>query len=75
MLLEASSRFGGQIETVRHKAAGGMPLDAGAEGFVAASTAVPAVCEALGISEDELVSQYVRESGLWDPLGLEEAAE
>jgi len=57
-VLEADSRWGGQIHTLRE---GGLVVELGAEGFVARSRAVPALCELLGIG-DSLVEQLTTDT-------------
>lgn len=75
LLLEASSRAGGQIHTLREA---GLLVELGAEGFVARSQAVPALCRLLGI-EGSLVEQlttdtYAVEAGSLELLPPGEAA-
>jgi protoporphyrinogen/coproporphyrinogen III oxidase len=52
-VLEAEARAGGQIHTFRE---GDLVVELGAEGFVARSRALPALCQLLGI-EEALVEQ------------------
>jgi len=66
LLLEASSRAGGQIHTQREPSA---LVELGAEGFVARSRAVPALCELLGISA-ALVEQLTTDTYAVEPSGL-----
>ena len=62
-LLEGSTRFGGQVSTIR---AGQFVVEEGAEGFIARSEAVPALCRRLGLG-DELVAQSTQRTlGLRD---------
>lgn len=65
LVLEASERAGGQIHTV-HEA--GLVVELGAEGFVARSRALPALCGLLGI-ESALVDQLTT-----DTYSLEESS-
>jgi len=58
LLLEASPRAGGQIHTFRE---GELLVELGAEGFVARSRAVPALCGFLGI-EEALVDQLTTDT-------------
>ncbi|HEY6079500.1 MAG TPA: FAD-dependent oxidoreductase [Polyangiaceae bacterium] len=58
LVLESSSRCGGQIETYREP---GLVVELGAEGFVARSRALPALCELLG-SERSLVEQLTTDT-------------
>ncbi len=58
LVLEASARAGGQIQTVRE---GELIVELGAEGFVARSRSVPALCELLGI-EGSLVDQLTTDT-------------
>jgi protoporphyrinogen/coproporphyrinogen III oxidase len=60
LVLEASSRAGGQIETFREP---GLVVELGAEGFVARSRAVPALCRLVGI-EASLVDQLTTDTYL-----------
>ena len=61
-LYEASERLGGQLHTERRD---GFLIEHGAEGFVAGSTAVAALAQALGI-RDQLLDQRVSESCHFD---------
>jgi len=75
LVLEAASRAGGQIHTLREA---GLVVELGAEGFVARSQAVPALCRLLGI-EGSLVEQlstdtYAVEAGSLELLPPGEAA-
>lgn len=75
LVLEAASRVGGQIHTFREA---GLLVELGAEGFVARSQAVPALCSLLGI-EGSLVDQlttdtYAVEAGKLTLLPPGEAA-
>lgn len=65
LVLEAGARAGGQIHTLRE---GGLLVELGAEGFVARSRAVPALCTLLGI-QDALVDQLTT-----DTYSLEESS-
>lgn len=65
LVLEASRRPGGQIHTWRE---GAVTVELGAEGFVARSRAVPALCQLLGI-ESALIDQLTT-----DTYSLEEGA-
>jgi len=58
LVLEASSRAGGQIHTFQE---GELIVELGAEGFVARSRSVPALCELLGI-EGSLVDQLTTDT-------------
>jgi oxygen-dependent protoporphyrinogen oxidase len=58
LVLEASERAGGQIETFREA---GLVVELGAEGFVARSRALPALAALLGI-ENELVEQLTTDT-------------
>lgn len=58
LVLEASRRPGGQVHTWRE---GGVTVELGAEGFVARSRAVPALCELLGI-ESQLIDQLTTDT-------------
>jgi oxygen-dependent protoporphyrinogen oxidase len=60
-VLEASARFGGQIRTERHD---GFVVEQGAEGFVARSEAVSALCRRTGIAAG-LVAQTTRRALAW----------
>jgi oxygen-dependent protoporphyrinogen oxidase len=55
-VIESGTRLGGQVQTER---VGGCVLEHGAEGFVARSEAIPALCGSLGL-QDELLSQSTR---------------
>jgi protoporphyrinogen/coproporphyrinogen III oxidase len=75
LVLEASRRPGGQIHTWREA---GVTVELGAEGFVARSRAVPALCALLGI-ESALIDQlttdtYSLENGAFVLLPPGEAA-
>src|SRR3954462_12806696 len=54
VVLEATARFGGQIDTELSE---GFVVERGAEGFVARSTAVPVLAADLGMPESELIGQ------------------
>ncbi len=58
LVLEASSRAGGQLETFRES---GLVVELGAEGFVARSRAVPALCALVGIA-GSLVDQLTTDT-------------
>jgi len=58
LILEGGGRPGGQIHTVREA---GLTVELGAEGFIAKSRAVPALCELLGI-EGALVDQLTTDT-------------
>jgi oxygen-dependent protoporphyrinogen oxidase len=58
LVLEASPRVGGQIHTLREAE---LVVELGAEGFVARSQAVPALCRLLGI-EGSLVDQLTTDT-------------
>jgi protoporphyrinogen/coproporphyrinogen III oxidase len=58
LVLEASARAGGQIETFREP---GLVVELGAEGFVARSRAVPALCQLVGV-EGSLVDQLTTDT-------------
>ena len=62
ILVEASPRLGGQIHTER---VGGCILEHGAEGFVARSATVPALCRRVGL-QDDLLSQVTTRTLLLD---------
>jgi oxygen-dependent protoporphyrinogen oxidase len=66
LLLEASSRAGGQIHTFREAE---LLVELGAEGFVARSRAVPALCRLLGI-EDALIDQLTTDTYAIEGGGL-----
>jgi protoporphyrinogen/coproporphyrinogen III oxidase len=66
-VLEAGSRFGGQIETLL---AEGFVVERGAEGFVARSSAVPKVAEDVGLARDELIDQATLRSYGYDGTQL-----
>jgi oxygen-dependent protoporphyrinogen oxidase len=75
VVLEEAGRYGGQIDTFR---AGELTVELGAEGFVARSQAVPALCDLLGLRE-ALVAQlstdtYAVEGGALTLLPPGEAA-
>lgn len=57
-IFEGAARAGGQIHTFREA---GLTVELGAEGFVAKSRAVPALCELLGI-ESALVDQLTTDT-------------
>jgi len=75
LVLEASSRVGGQIHTFRDA---GLMVELGAEGFVARSRAVPALCSLLGLEGallDQLTTDtYAVEAGSLVLLPAGEAA-
>jgi protoporphyrinogen/coproporphyrinogen III oxidase len=54
VVLEAGARLGGQIDT---ELSDGFVIERGAEGFVARSSAVPALAADLGMPEGELIGQ------------------
>lgn len=58
LVLEQAARPGGQIQTLREP---GLVVELGAEGFVARSRAVPALCSVLGI-EAALVDQLTTDT-------------
>lgn len=58
LVLEAGERTGGQIQTFR---SGSLVVELGAEGFVARSRAVPALCALLGI-EGALIDQLTTDT-------------
>ena len=62
LVLEAAPRAGGQIETFEEAE---LVVELGAEGFVARSRAVPALCSLLGI-EGALVDQLTTDTYLLD---------
>ncbi|RYZ07073.1 MAG: FAD-binding protein [Myxococcales bacterium] len=66
LVLEASARAGGQVHTWRE---GALTVELGAEGFVARSRAVPALCARLGL-EGELVDQLTTDTYAVEPSGL-----
>ncbi len=66
LVLEASSRAGGQIETLVE---GELVVELGAEGFVARSRAVPDLCRFLGI-ESALVEQLTTDTYSVEQGGL-----
>lgn len=66
LVLEGAERAGGQIHTV-HEA--GLVVELGAEGFVARSRAVPALCGLLGI-ESALVDQLTTDTYSLEESGL-----
>jgi oxygen-dependent protoporphyrinogen oxidase len=66
LVLEGSHRVGGQICTFRD---GPLVVELGAEGFVARSRAVPALCALLGI-EGELVDQLTTDTYAVESSGL-----
>lgn len=76
VVLEAGARLGGQIDT---ELSDGFVVERGAEGFVARSTAVPALAADLGMPEGELIGQATLRSFGFDgstlvALGPGEAA-
>ena len=66
LLLEASSRTGGQIHTFREP---NLVVELGAEGFVARSRAVPALCGLVGL-ETALVDQLTTDTYAIEDGGL-----
>ncbi len=66
LVVEASARAGGQIHTLRRD---GLVVELGAEGFVARSRAVPALCQLLGI-EAALVDQLTTDTYAVEAAGL-----
>ena len=66
-LLEASPRVGGQIDTLL---ADGFVVERGAEGFVARSTAVPALVTDLGLPPEAVVDQATLRSYGYDAVQL-----
>lgn len=66
-LFEAAPRLGGQLLTVHD---GGVLIERGAEGFVARSTAVPALAQAAGLPEDEVIGQSTLRSYGFDGITL-----
>lgn len=75
LLLEGASGVGGQIDTFRHR---GLVVELGAEGFVARSRAVPALCALLGVDAalvDQLSTDtYALENGVLTLLPPGDAA-
>jgi oxygen-dependent protoporphyrinogen oxidase len=76
IVLEAGARLGGQIETERRD---GFLIERGGEGFVARSTAVPALVADLGMPGDSVIAQATLRSFGYDgshlvALGPGEAA-
>ncbi len=69
-LLERDARLGGQIHTVTSR---GLPIELGAEGFIARSAAVPALCRDLGIEAD-LLDQHTTLTYSLEEAGLRELA-
>jgi oxygen-dependent protoporphyrinogen oxidase len=67
LVLEAARRAGGQIHTLREQP--GLVVELGAEGFVARSQAVPALCGLLGI-EGALVDQLTTDTYEMDGDGF-----
>ena len=72
---EASSRWGGQINTIR---VDGLTVELGAEGFVARSEITPHLCQMIG-AEDALIDQtttrsFLCEANTLSPLADGEAA-
>lgn len=65
-MLEGAARPGGQIQTLR---SGGLVVELGAEGFVARSRAVPALCGLLGL-ESALVDQLTTDTYALEPAGM-----
>lgn len=65
LVLEGSSRAGGQIQTLREEE---VVVELGAEGFVARSRAVPALCELIGLGT-ELVDQLTTDTYALEPDG------
>ena len=60
LLLEASARLGGQIDTQHHAVNGErncVIIEAGAEGFVTRSTVFPRVADFAGLTESDMVQQ------------------
>ena len=66
-LLEASPRLGGQLDTLR---AEGFLVERGGEGFVARSTALPALVADLGMPADTLIDQATLRSYGFDAVQL-----
>lgn len=66
LLLERASTAGGQIQTAREP---GLVVELGAEGFVARSGAVPALCQLLGI-EASLLDQLSSDTYVIEAEGL-----
>jgi protoporphyrinogen/coproporphyrinogen III oxidase len=58
LVLEAGTRAGGQIQTLRQ---GPLLVELGAEGFIARSRSVPALCQLLGI-EHALIDQLTTDT-------------
>jgi oxygen-dependent protoporphyrinogen oxidase len=67
VVLEATARFGGQIDTELSE---GFVVERGAEGFVARSTAVPVLAADLGMPESELIGQATLRSFGFDGHAL-----
>lgn len=67
-VLEAAPRLGGQIHTTLED---GFVVERGGEGFVARSTALPALTAALGMPESELIDQATLRSYGYDGTRLE----
>lgn len=65
-MLDGAARAGGQIHTLRTD---GLIVELGAEGFVARSRAVPALCRFLGI-ESALVEQLTTDTYALEPSGM-----
>jgi oxygen-dependent protoporphyrinogen oxidase len=70
-VIESGARLGGQVQTERVR---GCVLEHGAEGFVARSDVVPALCEALGLN-DGLLSQSTRRALALEGGVLQEMSE
>jgi protoporphyrinogen/coproporphyrinogen III oxidase len=66
LVIEGSARSGGQLQTWREP---GLVVELGAEGFVARSRAVPALCQRLGI-DASLVEQLTTDTYCVEPSGL-----
>jgi protoporphyrinogen/coproporphyrinogen III oxidase len=66
LVLEGSGRVGGQIHTFRED---DLVVELGAEGFVARSRAVPALCQLLGMA-GELIDQLTTDTYAVEPSGL-----
>src|SRR5262245_54590264 len=62
-VLEAAPQLGGQLQTTREQ---GFLVERGAEGFVARSTAVPALVQALGMPAADLIDQATLRSYGYD---------
>jgi oxygen-dependent protoporphyrinogen oxidase len=67
VVLEAGARLGGQIDT---ELSDGFVIERGAEGFVARSTALPALVADLGMPEGELIGQATLRSFGFDGSAL-----